>query len=55
MLSIPRPATYVVAEIDIDATLREVVDPKIRKVIQAVKPAKCLMFLDMVRPSREPF
>ena len=55
MLSIPRPTTYVVAQIDIDATLLSVSDPRIRKVVQAIKPAKCLMFLEMVCSARELF
>ena len=41
--------TYVVAELDMEATLREVVDPEIRAEIQAIKPVKCLMYLDFVR------
>ena len=50
MLSIPRPTTYVVAEIDIDATLRHVGDPRIRWLLEGIRPVKALLFLDMVRP-----
>ena len=49
MLAIILGNTYVVAEFDMEATLREVADPEVRAEIQAIKPAKCLMYLDFVR------
>ena len=49
MLAIGLANTYVVATLDLEATLREVVNPAIRTEIQAVKPVKCLMYLDFVR------
>ena len=49
MLATALTDTYVVAELDLEATLREVADPEIRAEIQTIKPIRCLMYLDFVR------
>ena len=54
MLAIILGNTYVVAELDMEATLREVADPEVRAEIQAIKPTKCLMYLDIVRTQSSP-
>ena len=48
MLSIPRPNTYVVAEIDIDRTLRNIGDLEVKEEVQSIQPLQCLMYLNMV-------
>ena len=45
---LPAPS-YVVAEIDPEATLRGSSNPDVRSEIEALKPLKCLMYLDGVR------
>ena len=49
MLAIGLADTHVVAVLDLEATLREVINPEIRTEIQAIKPVKCSMYLDFVR------
>ena len=48
MTFIPYANNYVVAEIDMDATLRDVLDPTVRAEIQAMTPVKCLMYCQTV-------
>ena len=45
----PFPGTYAVAEIDLEASLADVNDPEIRAAAQEIRPAKCLIMLNMVR------
>ena len=48
MTFIPYANNYVVAEIDMEATLRDVWDPKVREEIQSMTPVKCLMYCETV-------
>lgn len=50
MFTFPRLSTYVVAEIDLEATLRDVKNPAaLAEARSAIKTTKCLAFLHTVR------
>lgn len=50
MTFFPLPGTYVVAELDVEKTLASLADPLANAAASTIKPTKCIVYLNFVRP-----
>ena len=49
MPQVPPTNTYVLAQVDIEATLRGVSDADVYAQIQTLQPLRCILYLNQVR------